>query len=634
MKYIDPREALHDIININPELKAKLINDCSIENNEQSFYADYVLIQETTLKKIIRTLQQEYHPDKIISNPLFAKQDKTCIESIATEISQIINSSRVSIEKKSTFNFEISNQYLEFLLESNPLAFIKAITWKIERSLKIEAENWVRVYNWYDDKDSYNYYTKHINFIRDNDKDFILNREIIRKKSEIQLLSRERLENRYIALYKQNFQKLAEIRTLKEEIDKIKKEKKTLEKSLEALNKLIIELKISKENLKSEEERLRNLELSLYERLTKERTKLLEEKNILNEAKILSWTEIDEQARLLDEREYQIKNDATLIEAEKERLKQRNLELINKEIDLVKREEELKNNLGNLEEKEKSLWDLEKKLENEKEQNNKLRADAFETIEELTRYYEDKLSSKELFSVDNLSKIREWLVYIKDSYYEKLISDSKEKTLIFENIDNTDFSEMISWYEIFKNPRKSQKIFEELRLLFKSISHNFSLSIFIQESSNINKLINKLNSSEKRHAFNLFLNQVINKVTNDEKINLIKSLRNIPDNEVFEWAYRNELLKAINTYIQDIQTLEEIINYDIFEWKFTISLELEMRDIKEIISKWELDYLKQYNFFYSKLNDEKWWISLAFEIDWRNPVEDVIFDIEKKLNSF
>lgn len=634
MKYIDPREALHDIININPELKAKLINDCSIENNEQSFYADYVLIQETTLKKIIRTLQQEYHPDKIISNPLFAKQDKTCIESIATEISQIINSSRVSIEKKSTFNYEISNQYLEFLLESNPLAFIKAITWKIERSLKIEAENWVRVYNWYDDKDSYNYYTKHINFIRDNDKDFILNREIIRKKSEIQLLSRERLENRYIALYKQNFQKLAEIRTLKEEIDKIKKEKKTLEKSLEALNKLIIELKISKENLKSEEERLRNLELSLYERLTKERTKLLEEKNILNEAKILSWTEIDEQARLLDEREYQIKNDATLIEAEKERLKQRNLELINKEIDLVKREEELKNNLGNLEEKEKSLWDLEKKLENEKEQNNKLRADAFETIEELTRYYEDKLSSKELFSVDNLSKIREWLVYIKDSYYEKLISDSKEKTLIFENIDNTDFSEMISWYEIFKNPRKSQKIFEELRLLFKSISHNFSLSIFIQESSNINKLINKLNSSEKRHAFNLFLNQVINKVTNDEKINLIKSLRNIPDNEVFEWAYRNELLKAINTYIQDIQTLEEIINYDIFEWKFTISLELEMRDIKEIISKWELDYLKQYNFFYSKLNDEKWWISLAFEIDWRNPVEDVIFDIEKKLNSF
>lgn len=97
--YKDPREALQDIININPELKEKLISECSQLNEKQYIYADYVLIQETTLKKIIRTLQQEYHPDKIISNPLFAKQDKTSIESIATEISQIINSSRVSIEK-------------------------------------------------------------------------------------------------------------------------------------------------------------------------------------------------------------------------------------------------------------------------------------------------------------------------------------------------------------------------------------------------------------------------------------------------------------------------------------------------------------------------------------------------------
>jgi hypothetical protein len=126
--YKDPRESLQDIININPDLKEKLISECSQLNEKQYFYADYVLVQESTLKKIIRTLQQEYHPDKIISNPLFAKQDKNNIEVIATEISQIINSSRTSIETKSTFNFEISNQYLDFLLELNPLAFIKALS--------------------------------------------------------------------------------------------------------------------------------------------------------------------------------------------------------------------------------------------------------------------------------------------------------------------------------------------------------------------------------------------------------------------------------------------------------------------------------------------------------------------------
>jgi hypothetical protein len=168
--------------------------------------------------------------------------------------------------------------------------------------------------------------------------------------------------------------------------------------------------------------------------------------------------------------------------------------------------------------------------------------------------------------------------------------------------------------------------------LISEIQHNFSLSNFISYSSDFKKLFKQLNEREKRKAFDIFIDQIINKIKNEEKIKLLKSLRQIDDNEVFEWTYRNEILKIINTYLQDIKTLEEIINYDIFEGKLLISLENDKLEIKEIIQKWELDYLRRYNNFYSKLSDEKWWLSLAFEVDGKNPVESVIYDIVQKLS--
>ncbi|MDD4151487.1 MAG: hypothetical protein PHR68_02645, partial [Candidatus Gracilibacteria bacterium] len=338
--YRNPREALQDIINFDENLKKDLIEECSIINENQNNFVDYVFIKAETLKKITRILLSKFHPDKIANTDIYSGLNEEKIKIVSKEISQIINQASESILNKSTFSFEISPIYYCFLLDLNPIAFIQNLSSQ-DKFLNIEEGEDYRFYNWYDEEKTYNFFLQNK---RNFEKDFNLKLrlELKKKGSEIKAFSREKLEENFLFLYKSFLKKLDKISSLETQLNELKS--KILEEK--NLGKIKKELEIK--------------EIELYNYLALEREQMFLK---FDELKLISETEF------LKKQEENLEKEK-ILNLKAEELRKKELDLKNKEAEILKqekylklREQELEKQEGNLKKEGLEISRLEKEKE-------------------------------------------------------------------------------------------------------------------------------------------------------------------------------------------------------------------------------------------------------------------------------
>lgn len=599
--YRNPREALQDIINSDESLKKDLIKECSLINENQNNFKDYVFIKAETLKKITRILLSKFHPDKIAITDIYKWLTEEKIQIVSKEISQIINQAGESMENKSTFSFEITPVYYCFLLDLNPIAFIQNLSSQ-DKFLKIEEEEDYRFYNWYDDENSYNSFLQNK---RNFEKDFNLKLrlELNKKWNEIKNFSRENLEENFLYLYKIFLKKIDKISSLEAEIKEIQSQ--------------ILEEK----NLEIRKNDLEKKERELYNSLALERAQMLSK---FDELKLISEKELLKKQEELLEKE-------RILNFKEQKLIEKELILQNKEKILLKTEQDLNIREQNLKEQENKFKEEGLEISRLEQEKELLKDEAFTTIWHIIKEYEEKLSVEKIFSLENLEEIQKWLIYMKDSFYDKLLSKKDDKNIVLKNIEESDFVYFKRFFDIFYDKNVSKNIFLEIEKISFSIKQNFSKEEFENKIINYKNLFSFLNFREKNKAFENFILPILQKIILQKRMNFVKKLRNIKNNDFIYWNYKSVLLEDIESYFENIEELRNLVNVNLFNWKKLFDLKEEFEIIKEIIKKWEIDYLKQYNYFFSKLNDEKWWLTWAFLVDWRNPIEEIIYSLEEKL---
>lgn len=590
MQYNDPREALQDLINTNPELKKKIIESCESLNLEQKFYADYVLIQETTFKKIVHILQQEYHTDKLSHNNNISPD-------IVHEISRIINSSRDVIRKKDNFKYSISDEYYNFLIELNPYAFIKAITWKEERKNN---------YDWYDNENTYIYYKRHVEFLDKNDPSIKISKRVsefltglISKPIDeiIQICWNLKLEN----------SRLKENKKSDETLSKMRQETSN---TMTAQHNKAIELKKREENVTKREEELNERENNADSYML-EINKIKEETDVLQE-ELMKKTKRNNIIR---------KGINAIFQIRKNKLRKDKLELVEKKKRYANEYNEF--------EQSKAEFEWKKAVfEKKNEQMKKAFEETFKELEIWIENFWNLFSPDVLISWKHLNLFINFYLKQKNIYYSNLLSQINFNEINFKNIERIDFSKM-RWKisKIFRNKDKTKNIFIELNKIFLNKERLDYFNLLQENKLQIKQLLKKLNKAEKIEFFRIFIDPIIYFLVKKLKKETISELIKLDSFNPEYNEYEYNLYNILDKFIKTINEIKWLINNDILNNEILVDFTIHISEIKEIFLKWEINYLNQYNIHSKRVYEDE---REAMYLNW---IELLISDLEEKLNT-